>query len=43
LITEKIIKEIGGDLGVESELSKGTTFTIFVPYQEAAIARDRKL
>jgi len=43
LITEKIIKEIRGDIGVESELSKGTTFTICVPYQEAAKARGSKL
>ena len=39
LVTEKIIKEIGGEINVESEPGKGTTFTICVPYQEVHSVR----
>jgi signal transduction histidine kinase len=33
LVTEKIVKESGGELSVESELGKGTTFTMCLPYK----------
>jgi signal transduction histidine kinase len=36
LVTEKIIRENGGEINVESEPWKGTTFTIRLPYQEVA-------
>ena len=35
LVTEKIIREIEGEINVESEPGKGTTFIICLPYQEA--------
>jgi len=35
LVTEKIVKENGGDIEVESQSGKGTSFTIFLPYREA--------
>ncbi len=35
LVTEKIVKENGGVITVESKLGKGTSFTIFLPYREA--------
>jgi two-component system, NtrC family, sensor kinase len=34
LVTEKIIKENGGEINVASEVGNGTTFTISLPYQE---------
>ena len=34
LVTEKIIKENGGTMDVASKKGKGTTFTIYLPYQE---------
>lgn len=34
LVTEKIVKENGGTLSVESELGKGTTFTMYLPYED---------
>jgi two-component system NtrC family sensor kinase len=34
LITEKIVKENGGEITVESQLGKGTAFTVYLPYQE---------
>jgi len=35
LVTEKIVKESGGVIDVASELGKGTSFTIRLPYKEA--------
>jgi two-component system NtrC family sensor kinase len=35
LVTEKIAKENGGVITVESKLGKGTSFTILLPYREA--------
>jgi len=35
LVTEKIVKENGGVINVASELGKGTSFTIRLPYREA--------
>jgi two-component system NtrC family sensor kinase len=35
LVTEKIIKENGGKIDVESEPGKGATFTIRLPYKDA--------
>jgi PAS domain S-box-containing protein len=35
LVTEKIVKESGGVMHVASELGKGTSFTIRLPYREA--------
>ncbi len=35
LVTEKIVKENGGVITVESKLGKGTSFTILLPYREA--------
>ena len=34
LVTEKIVKESGGTLSVESELGEGTTFTMYLPYED---------
>ena len=34
LVTEKIIKENGGMMDVASKKGEGTTFTIYLPYQE---------
>jgi two-component system NtrC family sensor kinase len=34
LVTEKIVKENGGEIRVESQLGKGTSFTVYLPYQE---------
>jgi PAS domain S-box-containing protein len=34
LVTEKIVKENGGSINVESELAKGTTFRIYLPFEE---------
>ncbi len=34
LVTEKIVKENGGTINVNSELAKGTTFTIYLPFEE---------
>jgi len=33
-VTEKIVKESGGTINVKSELAKGTTFTIYLPFEE---------
>jgi signal transduction histidine kinase len=35
LVTEKIVKENGGVITVESKLGKGTSFTFLLPYREA--------
>ncbi len=35
LVTEKIVKENGGKIGVEAAPGKGATFRIYLPYQEA--------
>jgi len=39
LVTEKIIKENGGEINVASEVGNGTTFTISLPYQEKVETR----
>ena len=36
LVTEKIIKENGGEINVASKVGNGTTFTVCLPYQEVA-------
>ena len=38
LVTEKIIKENGGEINVTSKAGNGTTFTINLPYQEVTKA-----
>ena len=35
LVTEKIIKENGGTIHVASEKGNGTTFTVYLPFEEA--------
>lgn len=39
----KIVREHGGEIEVESEVGKGTTFTIFLPNQEAAARKTIRL
>jgi signal transduction histidine kinase len=34
MVTRKLIKEHGGTIAVNSQLGKGTVFTIRLPYRE---------
>lgn len=41
-ITKRIVEKLGGNISVESELGKGTTFTIVIPFQTVQTSCLRK-